>query len=63
MNKNVVLSRPRQLEFRFDGDEVWERLPQSIGRQCESLLTQLLVAVIRQENASFPEDNNHERQD
>ena len=63
MNTIVVRSRGRQLEFRFDGDEVWERLPLSIGRQCQALLTQLLVAVIRQENASSHGGDGHERQD
>ena len=63
MNKIVVRPSGRQLEFRFEGDEVWERLPLSISRQCQAFLTQLLVAVIRQENASFQEGNDHERQD
>ena len=63
MDKNGVRSRPRQLEFRFEGDEVWDRLPPSTGRQCQALLTQLLAAVIRQENASPREGTGHERQD
>jgi hypothetical protein len=63
MNKNVSLSKPRQLQLRFEGDEVWERLPPWVGQQCQTLLTQLLVAVLRQEVESFQEANNHERQD
>jgi hypothetical protein len=63
MNKNVPLSLPHQMQFRFEGDEVWERLPRSISRECQGLLTQLLVAVLRQQDASFQEANAHERQD
>lgn len=63
MSKIVVRSSGRQLEFRFEGDEVWRCLPQPIGWQCQSLLTQLLVTVIRLESASLQEGNSHERQD
>ena len=63
MNQNEGRSRSRQLEIRFDGDEVWDRLPPPVGRQCQGLLTQLLVAAVRQETASSQGGDGHERQD
>jgi hypothetical protein len=63
MNKNNSLFRPRQLQFRFEGEDLWELLLRSVGPQCQALLTQLLVAVVCQENASLQEALDHERQD
>jgi hypothetical protein len=59
MNKSFRPSRQRQLEFCFEGDELWQRLPQSASRECLALLAQLLSAVIRQEN-EVQEVNEHE---
>jgi hypothetical protein len=63
MSKNLSLSRPRQLQLRFEGDEVWTKLPPGTRQQCQALLAQLLAAVVCQERELSKEANDHERQD
>ena len=63
MSKNLSLPKPRQLQLRFAGDEVWTKLPPGTRQQCQTLLAQLLADVVRQERELAKEENDHERQD
>jgi len=63
MSKNLSLPRPRQRQLRFEGDEVWTKLPPGTRQACQSLLAQLLAAVVPQERELAKETNDHERQD
>lgn len=63
MSKNLSPSRPRQLQFRFEDDEVWTKLPPGTRQACQALLAQLLAAVVCQERELAKEANDHERQD
>ena len=49
MSKNLSPSRTRQLQLRFESDDVWTSLPPGTRQACQALLAQLLVAVVRQE--------------
>jgi hypothetical protein len=63
MSKNLSLRRSRQLQLRFEGDEVWTKLPPGTRQVCQMLLAQLLAAVVCQERELAKEANDHERQD
>ena len=62
MSKNPLLTTPRQLQLKFEEDDVWERLPASVRCKCQALVTQLLIQVMRQETEQTREPGN-ERQD
>ena len=63
MSKNLSLPRSRQRQLRFDGDEVWTKLPPAGRQQCQTLLAQLLAAVVSGEREHAKDANDHERQD
>ena len=63
MNKNVLLVAPRQLQLRFEQDDVWQRLLPSSRDQCQALVAQLIADIIRNKIEQSKEFNEDERQD
>jgi hypothetical protein len=67
MNRTRLLIPPRQQKLEFEQDDLWKRLSESAGSECQALVAALLVQVIRVETQhSTPTDprrSEDERQD
>jgi hypothetical protein len=55
-NKENPLTQQRN--FRFEDDELWTRLPESVQERCRSLWKELLASVLKKD-----ERRQHERED
>jgi hypothetical protein len=55
-NKGNPVTRQRNL--RFEGDELWTKLPESVQEQCRSLWKELLASVLKKD-----ERRQNERED
>ena len=55
-NKENPVTRQRNL--RFEDDELWTRLPESVQERCRSLWKELLASVLKKD-----ERRQHERED
>jgi hypothetical protein len=49
MHENQTGIHPRQQEIDFDGDRLWQRLPEPCRRECQDLISQLLATVSQRE--------------
>ena len=55
-NKENAVTQQRNL--RFEDDELWTRLPESVQERCRSLWKELLASVLKKD-----ERRQHERED